>query len=124
MRALSALVLGLAVAVAAGAQDKKDDPIDAKKLLGKWEATKGTQPLPPGSVIEFAKEGKLKISFKVGDEEQSVEGTYKLDKDKLKTEVKIGDETHEDTDTVKKLTDEELELENAEGKTLFLKRKK
>jgi uncharacterized protein (TIGR03066 family) len=124
MKALSALVLGLLVAATAGAQEKKDEKIDPDKLIGKWEVTKGTQGLAPGAVVEFAKEGKLRMTFKIDDVEQTLEGTYKLDKDKLKTEVKVGDEKHEDTDTVKKLTDEELELENADGKTLFLKKKK
>jgi len=122
MRIGSALLMvALVVSVAAGADDKK---VDAAKLLGKWEVTKATQMIPPGSVIEFAKEGKLTLTIKADGQEVKVEGTYKLDGDKLVTKVEANGQTHEDTDTVKKLTDDEMELENGEKQTINLKKKK
>lgn len=123
MRIGSALLMvALVVSVAAGADDKK---VDAAQLVGKWEVTKATQMIPPGSVVEFAKEGKVTVTFKGPDgKEKALEGKYKLDGDKLNTKFTVDGETHEDTDTVKKLTDEEMELENGEKQTVNLKKKK
>jgi uncharacterized protein (TIGR03066 family) len=60
----------------------------------------------------------------VDGKESKIEGTYKIEKDKLLTEGTVAGETKKDVDTIKKLTDDEMELENKDKKTVTLKRKK
>lgn len=125
MRIGSALLMVALVVSASASADDKDKKIDAAKLVGKWEVTKATQPIPPGSVIEFTKDGKVILSGKTPDgQDFKLEGKYKLDGDKLNTKIDVMGQESEDTDTVKKLTDDEMELENGESKTINLKRKK
>ena len=101
---------------------KKDDP--AAKLVGTWELAKSGGDLPPGTIIEFTKDGKLKATFKADDQEITIEGTYKLDKNKIEVKVKVGEEIVEETVTIKRLTDKELEVEDKEGKVDTFKKKK
>jgi uncharacterized protein (TIGR03066 family) len=66
----------------------EDKPDYAKLIVGKWEVTKadpGTQ--PEGMLVEFTKDGKMKGSFKIGDNVETFEGTYTLDGDKIKGKV-------------------------------------
>jgi uncharacterized protein (TIGR03066 family) len=95
---------------------------NADKIVGTWEATKGE--MPAGSTVEFTKDGKMKINIKAGGQTVSVEGTYKVDGDKLTTTGK-GPDGKEKTETVKikKLTDKELALEDDKGKTEEFKKK-
>jgi uncharacterized protein (TIGR03066 family) len=123
MKALSALVLGVfALGLAAGAvADEKDYP---KLIVGKWEITKSDL-APVGSVVEFTKDGKLMAVVKDQGQELKLEGTYKVDKDKLNTKIKLPcGNTTDDTDTIKMLTDESMEIENSMKKVTAFKRKK
>lgn len=106
-----ALAVCLLVGFTVGAygQDNKE------KLLGKWELTKGEA--PPGSTIEFTKDGKLKMVAKVKDKEFSMEGTYKVDGDKIVTALKIGEKEIKETMTIKTLTDKALVTLDEKGKT-------
>lgn len=99
----------------------KDDP--AQKLVGVWEVTKSAGDLPNGTTIEFTKDGKLKAVLKADDQEIKLEGTYKLEKDKIAVKVKVGEETIEETVTIKKLTNTELEIEDKEAKVTTFKKK-
>jgi uncharacterized protein (TIGR03066 family) len=127
MRLIGALLLGCATiflvtgSMTAGEKDKKG-ATNAKKIIGKWEVTKGEA--PAGSVIEFTKDLKLKFTIKMGDKDFTIEGTYKVEKDQLKTSIKIGDKEITDTDTIKTLTETMLILEDTKGKVVELKRKK
>ena len=65
-RAFAAVI---AVAVAAAplvADDKKDEKVDAAKLVGKWKLTK-SKSFPPGAtaVVEFTKTGELKLAMTI-----------------------------------------------------------
>lgn len=113
------VVLVLATAVTA-TQDKKDQKTDAKKLIGKWE----TGDKKSLVVIEFAAEGKLTLTAGESGKEIKVEGTYKLDGDKLEVSLKFMGEEQKEKLTIKKLTDTELVTEDSKGKTETLKRKK
>jgi uncharacterized protein (TIGR03066 family) len=53
----------------------------------------------------------------------TIEGTYKLDKNKIEVKVKVGEEIVEETVTIKRLTDKELEVEDKEGKVDTFKKK-
>jgi uncharacterized protein (TIGR03066 family) len=125
MRPLFAIAVGaalLGVTVRVSADDKKDDKVKegdvVAKLLGSWEITKADQEGLEGMTITFKKEGKF-TAAKEGMED--VEGTYKIDENgKLITSV--GESS--DSDTIKKLTSDAIELENKDGKATIMKRKK
>lgn len=121
MKTLSAAVLGVAVAFAAGTAKAQDD--NAKKIVGTWEVTKGTD-LPAGSTLEFTKDGKVNAVVKMDGTELKLDGTYKVEKDKLMVKIKVGEQTIEDTATIKKLTAEDLEIEDKDKKVETFKRKK
>ena len=106
-----AMVVGLAAAGGAGADDK--DKIDAKKLIGKWEPKeekKGSK-----MVIEYTKDGKVVLTADAEGKEFKVEGTYKLTGNKLELALKIGEMEVKDTVTITKLTDDEMEGESGKG---------
>lgn len=112
-----AMVLAMACGVTAA-----DDKIDAKKLIGKWE------PKAPkkgeNMVMEFTKDGKLILAGEGGGKDVKIEGTYKLEGDKLSFKMKFGDTTVEETVTITKLTDDELEGKDKDGKSEAFKRVK
>jgi uncharacterized protein (TIGR03066 family) len=120
MRALwgSAVVLALVCAVST-AQDKKDEKYDVKKLIGKWE----TGEKKSAVLIEFAADGKLIVSSGEPGKVFKVEGTYKLDGNKLDVSLKFMNEEVKEKLTIKKLTDMELVTEDSKGKNETLKRK-
>lgn len=121
MKTLSAF--GLAVVLAVASQGRAADDFD-KKIVGSWVVEKTEAPLPVGAVAEFTKDGKLILTVKGKDKDIKIEGTYKVEKDKLLTKLTVGDKTHEDTDTITKLTDEALELTDKDKKVTALKKKK
>jgi uncharacterized protein (TIGR03066 family) len=122
---LAWMMVGVALSVTFRSQEVlaqgKDDP--AAKIVGTWELTKSGGDLPPGTTIEFTKEGKLKAVLKADDQVITIEGTYKVEKNKIHVKVKIGEETVEETVTIKRLTDKELEVEDKEGKVDTFKKK-
>ena len=125
MKPLFAIALGLAVLAPrfAAADEKKDD--FAAKIVGTWELVKSEEPnAPPGATATFTKDGKFIVEAKVNGMELKFEGTYKVEKDQLHTEMKLGEEIKKDTDTIKKLTDTELETVDKDKKVTTFKKKK
>jgi uncharacterized protein (TIGR03066 family) len=123
MRALCAAVLSVSVVAFAGTARAEDD--NAKKIVGVWELTKAGGELPKGSTVEFAKGDKLTVVAKIENSEMKLAGTYKLAKDKLTVKLKIGEMDVEHTVTIKKLTDDTLEIEDEDKKVdVFTKKKK
>ena len=120
MKKLSALVLG--VLVLAGSATAQDD--NAKKIVGKWEITKAGGGAPVGTIIEFTKDNKVAATIKNEGMEIKLDGTYKIDKDKIELKLKAGDMTIDETLTIKKLTDDALELEDKDKKIDELKKVK
>ena len=123
MKALIAISVGLALlgltSVVRADDSKKDDPV--AKLLGKWEVTKATDERLVGAIVTFEKEGKANLVRKVDGQETKLDATYKVEKDTLITE--IGD--NKDTNIIKKLTANALELENKDSQaTTVLKKTK
>ena len=107
------------VALGARAEEKADN---AKLIVGKWEVAKAEEgTLPNGTIVEFSKDGKLKLS---GSDEFKIDGTYKVDGDKFTITMKIGDQEQSHTITIKKLTKTELHTTDKDGKVVELKRKK
>jgi uncharacterized protein (TIGR03066 family) len=104
MRALVCCPLALVIGFGVSADDKKDEKIDAAKLIGRWEA-KG----PKGAlVIEFTKDGKTRSAFTSFGQPGKVEGTYTVDGNKLITVAKHEEREVKETLTITKLTDSEL----------------
>ena len=121
------LVAVLAVVGLAGAglwaDDKKPDY--ARQIVGKWEVTKADEgTLPVGAIVEFTKDGKFKAFEKMGDKDVTFEGTYKVTGDKFEVTLKIGEESHTNTITITKMTDDEMHTKDKDGKVVEVKRKK
>ena len=125
MNALARIGLATMVVVFAGGLTRADDKkeTDKAKLLGTWKLVKAEN-APIGALVEFTKDGKMIITFDMDGQKKSIEGTYKLEGDKLHTAMKIGDIEMMDTDTIKSLTAEKLTLVDKEGKTAELERVK
>jgi uncharacterized protein (TIGR03066 family) len=122
MSALKWLAVGAVVCLAGGGARAADN---AKMLVGKWELTKVDEGgLPKGTVIEFTKDGKVKLVMKKDDKDATMEGTYKVDGDKFDVTMKVGDDEHKQTITILKLTDTELHVKNEQGKMSELTKKK
>jgi uncharacterized protein (TIGR03066 family) len=105
---------------ATGGETNKD------KILGTWELVKSEEKAgpPPGTLVDFAKDGKLKITVKVEGNEMSMPGTYKVEGEKLTITTKDaqGKEKPE-TETITKMTDKEFVTKNEKGKTTEFKKK-
>jgi uncharacterized protein (TIGR03066 family) len=95
------------------------------KIVGVWELVKGSD-LPPGTSFEFMKDGKMKVSIKDGDKTTEMNGTYKVEGDKLTNAGKGPDgKEQKETDTIVKLTDTELVIkDDKHNKTLEFKKRK
>ncbi|MCX7702192.1 MAG: lipocalin family protein [Gemmataceae bacterium] len=123
-------VLLVALVPQLNADDKKAEEKDAPKdnisakLEGTWEIVKATDQEAVGAVVTFKKEGKFTFVIKIEGQEFKVDGTYKIEDGKLHTTANVNGQEESDVDTFKKLTDDEIELENKEGKVTVLKRKK
>lgn len=121
------LVLACGIAAADDKKDEKIEKIDGAKLVGKWEPKdpkKGEE-----FVMEFLKDGKLSVTGTLDNKLQTFEGTYKLDGAKLAFELKVKGadgkvEEIKEVVTLTKLTDDEMEGKDKEGKVEALKRVK
>jgi uncharacterized protein (TIGR03066 family) len=122
MSALKWLAVGAVVCLVGGGATAADN---AKMIVGQWEITKPADGgLPKGSVVEFTKDGKIKVTAKKGDAETTMEGTYKLDGDMFTATTKVKEEERTQTLTIVKLTDTELHVKNKDGKMSELTKKK
>ena len=113
-------------AASAAVADDKDKAADKEKLVGTWELVKtdAKDAPPPGTLVEFAKDGKLKITAAVGDKKITLNGSYSVEGDKLKTKMTTPDGKEiSDTDTITKLTDKQLLLKGSKGENSEFKKK-
>ncbi|MCI0704767.1 MAG: hypothetical protein L0241_27230 [Planctomycetia bacterium] len=120
MKPLFAVALGVMI-FAFSAPAKADD---SAKLVGMWQVTKSTGETPVGSTVEFTKDGKLTAIAILGEKEVKLNGTYKVEKDKLMVNLTIGEMKVEEMFTIKKITADDLELEDKDKKVDTLKKKK
>ncbi len=98
-----------------------------EKIVGTWEAAKDEKAPDVSGTAEFAADGKLKFTmkFKVKDKEESMsmEGTYEVDGDNLKTVMKKGKKEEKETAKIKTLTDKELVIvDEKEKESKFTKK--
>ena len=123
-RVLAAVAVAIVFVAGASADDKKIDPA---KLVGKWELTKSESGnAPKGALIEFMKDNKMTITVDFNGKSLTLNGTYKVDGDKLTVTIKPPDGGKEDsdTDTIKSLTDDKIVLIDKEKKETELTKKK
>ena len=104
------------------AEKKKAD--NAKLAVGTWEVTKTHDGGPPkGGVVEFTKDGKIKVTGEQNGMKQSFEGTYKIDGAKMVLTFKIGDnETPVDL-TIDKLDEKTFATTSSQGKVELTRKK-
>ena len=124
MNALKLLAVG-AVVCLMGVSARAEEKVDyAKMIVGKWTISKADEgTVPTGTVVEFTKDGKMKIVGKKGDEEFTMEGTYKVEGNKFTMTHKVGDQERSQTITISKISAKEMDTENAEGKKVSLTKK-
>jgi uncharacterized protein (TIGR03066 family) len=108
--ALASLMLVGATALVAAAPP-------SEKLVGKWEAVKGT--MPAGSILELTKDNKFTLTLKQdGKELFKIEGTFEADGEKSFTvKGKVGNEEKTQKLTIKELAAEKLVTEDEKGKS-------
>ncbi len=124
MRWMTAGLLMVGLAAALPAEEKKADA-NKEKLAGVWEVVKTEEgALAVGSMVDFAKDGKAKVTAIREGKESTVEGTYTVEGNKLTVTLKHGEKEVKHAITIKKLTDTEFVTENEKGKTAEFKRKK
>src|SRR5262245_22424765 len=125
MNALRLLAVGAVVCLLSAGVQAEEKADLAKLIVGKWECTKADAgSLPVGAVVEFTKDGKMKVVVKQNDMEMTLDGTYTVEKHKFTFVLKQGDMEHKDTITVTKITEKEMVTENGEGKKVELAKKK
>lgn len=121
MRLMGAGVV-LAVCGLVAADDKKEEKFDAAKLVGRWEPKEPKK--GEAFVLEFTKDGKMIVKGTLDGKPQTLEGGYKLDGAKLSFELRTPNETIKEAVTLLKLTDDELEAREKDGRVEALKRAK
>jgi uncharacterized protein (TIGR03066 family) len=120
------LVAGMVVCelvASTGTADKSEKSDAAKLLIGKWQTTKDHKEAPVGTVIEFTKDRKMRVTLKEGRKEENIEGVYALEDDRIQYTLKLGGKDEKKAPiTIRRITAEQLVLKAKEGDPLELKR--
>jgi uncharacterized protein (TIGR03066 family) len=112
----------LAVLVTFAASGRSDEAKLTEKFVGKWDATTG--PIK-GAVFEFGKDGKLKLTVKMGNKTANMEGKYKVASEEIIELTFKGPEDKEKTEKVKyKFDKEDVTLIDPEGNPIKLVKQK
>jgi uncharacterized protein (TIGR03066 family) len=119
---LGGLLAALTVGVSVSAEDKKDEKIDAKKLVGKW-VPKDKKKSRGVVSLEFTKDGKMTATLVVGGIETEHVGTYKVEGDKLNTVLRSGGTKMEGSPRISKLSDTEMVLAQEMHSETFIRMK-
>jgi len=124
MNAKNLLVVGITLCLLswADAEEKKAD--NAKLAVGTWDVSKTHEGGPPkGGVVEFTKDGKIKVSGEQGGMKVNFDGTYKIDGKKLVLTFKIGDNEQAVELTIDKLDEKTFATTSKEGKVELTRKK-
>ncbi len=122
---LAVVVLCLAFGPGRSPGDDKPEPkVDAAKLQGRWEG-KPTVDLGPDakSVVEFGKDGKVKMGVVSEKLTAFSEGTYKVEGERVSFAMTKPKESSFAV-TIVKLTDDDLEWRNEDKAVVAFKRAK
>src|SRR5687767_321206 len=106
MRATLGCTLTLIFCFGASAEDKKEDKIDAKKLVGKWRLKDDKE---AAMVMEFGKDGTLTttVTFE-GKELKKTAVSYRVEGNALRVTDKVGGKEEPSKTTILKLNDTEM----------------
>jgi uncharacterized protein (TIGR03066 family) len=126
LASLAAGLLAASAPAALGDDKDKDKAINKDKLVGTWEIVKSTaaDSVPPGTLVEFTKDGKLNITVEADGKKITLKGSYSLEGNTLKTKITGPDgQEQSDSDTITKLTDKEMSLKDKKDQRTELKKK-
>jgi uncharacterized protein (TIGR03066 family) len=101
-------------------QARAADATNAEKIVGAWIVVKfDGKEAPKGKdvVFEFTKDGKLKLA-------PGLNGTYKVNGDKVTLTIMIGGKDDTDSITIKTLTVDTMVVIDDKGKEMEFKKKK
>jgi uncharacterized protein (TIGR03066 family) len=125
---LAAILASCFAFVAVGATASADEKaVDKDMLVGTWKLVfSGGKTAMEDVVIQITKDGKLKVTMKtppglapggkrVPAQTHTIHGTYSIEGDKLTITMKQGGKEHEETGTIKTLTDKKLVTVNPKG---------
>ena len=121
MRPISILVVCMATAAYLAAAPA---PASTASIVGQWEITKSSGDAPEGTLVEFTAAGEVKVVVKIDNQELKIEGKYTLANDKLTLQLKANDKEVKEELSVKKLENDELQLEDKDKRLDVLKKKK
>jgi len=125
MKAMKLLAVGVVLCLlgsSAAADEKKPD--NAKLAVGTWEVIKSHEGGPPkGGVVEFTKDGKIKVSGEQNGMKVEFDGTYKFDGNKLVLTFKIGDSEQPVELTIDKLDEKTFATTSKNGKVELARKK-
>lgn len=114
---------GLAILVAMCGLAAAQDPVDAAKLIGKWELVEGKK--GQSLVLEFLAGSKINVLVVEAGKEVKLEGSYKVyENNKMDVTLKYMSDEIKESLVIKKLTADELITEDSKGKSETMKRKK
>ena len=123
MNALKLFAAGVAMCLVVSGARAEDTDL-AKMLVGKWEITKTADGGPPvGTLVEFTKDGTVKVKGKMDDKEFAMEGKYKVETHKFTCTFKDGDKEKVIVHDAVKITDKAMSFKNDDGKVIELKKK-
>lgn len=93
--------------------------------MGTWDIIKSHEGGPPkGGVVEFTKDGKIKVSGEQNGMKQAFEGTYKIDGKKMVLTFKIGDSENSVDLTIDRLDETTFATTSKNGKVELTRKKK
>jgi uncharacterized protein (TIGR03066 family) len=125
MKSMKPLAVGVALCLlgsSAAADEKKPD--NAKLAVGTWDVIKSHDGGPPkGGVVEFTKDGKIKVSGEQDGMKLNFDGTYKIDGNKLVLTFKIGDSEQAVDLTIDKLDEKTFATTSKNGKVELARKK-
>jgi len=115
MRMLSLFVFAISMSVGLAAPvPKNKEKSNAEKVLGTWKLVGGTQGKPANDTrlhLTFMANGKVLLKQNVGiPNEYAREGTYKVEGDKIHYKVTTPGYEKEETLTLKKITETQMEF--------------
>ncbi|HQR42021.1 MAG TPA: hypothetical protein PLX97_05040 [Gemmatales bacterium] len=91
-----------------------EDKIDGALLVGKWKPEKLPENLDK-IVIEYLKDGKLKVELTAQGMDLTGEGTYKIEGNKLSIDLEIAGNNQKQTRKIVKLTKDEMITKNEDS---------
>lgn len=98
------------------------------KIVGKWESTGGSVPMPGGAkmVMEFTKDGKMSMQINAGFVSKTITGKYSLGMLNNVTLYDLSEALSGHTKHVEqvRITGDELKMTDSDGKFMTFRRMK